>query len=216
MSDMRAKIALSSVIATIVMVIGLFSFAPITSAIQADSVPSTGSTMGLVGHFTLTISDPDGFVKYYGQFDNAVIENTKECMMDVITVAVNGVNCADVTKIVLGGSNAGGFNENTGMQALYTNTNGNNANFVENRDAVGISAAGADFAEDFTFSILDTVANNVGCAPDSDGDGLEECQIIEVGIQTAASDTVARAGPTTIPTAEAGDTINATYDVDLQ
>ena len=212
---MRAKIALSSVIATIVMVVGLFSFAPITSAIQADSEPSTGTTMGLVGHFTLTITDPDGLVKYYGQFDNAVLENTKECMMDVITVTTRGVSCADVTKIVLGGG-VGAFNENTDMQDLYTNTNGNNANFVENRDAVGISAAGADFAEDFTFSILDTVANNVGCAPDSDGDGLEECQIIEVGIQTAASDTVARAGPTTIPTAEAGDTINATYDVDLQ
>ena len=79
------------------MVVGLFSFAPITSAIQADSVPSTGSTMGLVGHFTLTITDPDGFVKYYGQTDNAVIENTKECMLDVISATTNGVNCGDVT-----------------------------------------------------------------------------------------------------------------------
>jgi len=212
---MRAKIAFSSVIATIVMVVGLFSFAPITSAIQADSVPSTGSTMGLVGHFTLTISDPDGFVKYYGQFDNAVLENTKECMMDVITVTTRGVSCADVTKIVLGGG-VGAFNENTDMQDLYTNTNGNNVNFAENRDIVGANNAGANFAEDFTFDILDTPANNVGCIADTDGDGLQECNITEVGIQTAASNTVARAGPTAVPTAEPGDTINATYDVDLQ
>ena len=216
MSDMRAKIALSSVIATIVMVVGLFSFAPITSGIQADSVSSTGSAMALVGHFTLTISDPDGFVKYYGQFDNAVLENTKECMMDTITATTRGVNCADVTKIVLGGDSTGGFNENTGMVDEYTNTNANRANFVENRDPVGINNAGADFAEDFTFDILDTPANNAGCVADTDGDGLQECDIKEVGIQTAAGDTVARAGPTVVPTAEPGDTINATYDVDLQ
>jgi len=223
MSDTRAKIALSGIIATIVMVVGLFSFAPIVTGIQADSVSTTGSSMGITGHFTLVITDPDGFVKYYGQFDNAVQENTKECMIDVISTVAQGVDCTAAAAIVLGGSNAGGFAQNIGMAEPFVNTNGNSVvPFAETLVAGlrGNIAGAADnavavFSQTFTFGTDNFGTNPIGCVVDGiDADNLDECTVREIGLQTAGATLIARAGPTVaVPIAEAGDRIAATYTV---
>lgn len=217
MSDMRAKIAISSTIATIAVVVGMFSFAPIVSGIQADYGYPTSSSMGLVGHLTLVITDPDGNVKYYGQTDNAVFENTKECMIDLISATTQGTDCTDAANILLGGKAAPAFNEDTGMQESYANTNTNpTVAFAETRVVTATANAGTAFSQSFGFSILETLATNpVGCVADSDGDGLVECTISEVGLETAGNTLIARAGPTVAPTAEAGDTIAATYTIGL-
>ncbi len=208
---------ISGLIVSIVMVVGLFSFTPIVSGIQTDSVSPNSSVMGLVGHAIIVVTGPDGYVKGYAQTDNAVLEDTKECMMDTISGSTLGTGCGDATTIQIGGDDTTAPDEDSsGLVEPYVDTNLTESGFAESRDSVGDPNAGSEWSSSFTFDVDDDdTSNPTGCIPDSDSDGLDECDINEVTLENGSGEIAHAFVSGTPPTAEAGDTIDVTYLIDL-
>lgn len=214
MSDKRVKFALSGTLATIVMVVGLFSFAPIVSGVQSDFVSPDSSALGVFGHATITVLDTDGFVKSYAQTDNAVVENTKECMIDVFSTTAAQGTCGTASSLQLGSDASVPTETSTGLGQAYAGTNTNESGFAETRAAFGTEST--LFESSFVFSAADTVATNgLGCIADTNTNGLPECNINEV-ILLAGAIVIAHAAVSNGPvTAEAGDTVEVDYTISV-
>ena len=75
MSDKRAVITITSSIAAIAFVIGIMT----VSAASTD-ITTQATTLGTVGHVTITIADSDGNIKAYIQADNVNSDITSDCI----------------------------------------------------------------------------------------------------------------------------------------
>jgi len=180
--------------------------------------------MGLVGHATIKIVDTEGFVRSYVQMDNSVIEEIKECMFDVFSaLAALGVICNPGVSLQIGGDGSPTTENDNALNEAYVNTNLNEANYLEVRDAKPANNAGSVYTADFLFNGLDDATSNpIGCSADgaggdpNPGNGLDFCVIAEVVLEDAGNNLVAHAVVTAVqPVAEAGFTVFVNYDIDL-
>jgi len=227
MSDLRAIFAVSGSIIAVAMAITAFSI----SSIPVD----TSSFMAITGHATLTISDPDGNVKYYGQSDNAILDNTKNCFLDTLNGGAIGNNCgAGITDIDIGQDHLTVATDNDGGLVLntpYPATNAaatlaNNPTIVNTYataaagDVVSIAVSRTTAAGN-NYVFLNADSGIGTCADDSapgpgDADTAAECIIGEVILRDAGSGRIyahATFGGTQF--AEAGDLIQATHTINI-
>ena len=226
MSDMRAIIAIGVSITSLVMVFGIFSLIP-----NDASTMSTGPVpMAALGHVELKVIGPDGVIKGYVQTDNVSQDNIKECMMNTSFAGGNfgNTNCAEITQMAIGDSGAD-VNDDT-LQSLGREFNatgraveGTNATIVMTHNVAFGSIVQANFtardavvgSSSFVIAAADTVTGGT-CTTDNDFDGLNECQIQEVGLfHTAAGGKMMFRSTFGAVEVEAGDLVEMTYIVTL-
>jgi len=82
MGNKRAIIFLGTAIASLALVLGMITVLPTTTDMGANS-----ANVQLIGHFTLTVADPDGTIVHYSQMDNYATDRLKTDIVDSVTGA---------------------------------------------------------------------------------------------------------------------------------
>jgi len=89
MGKERAIIFLGTAIASLALVLGMITVLPTIT----DST-ATSSGMGISGHFTLIVADPDGTIVHYAQMDNFATDLFRSAIINTVSGEANGLASA--------------------------------------------------------------------------------------------------------------------------
>ena len=70
--------------AVIALSVGLLGAYGIMAPSASGTDQSTSQSLGLLGHVTLTVTDPQGHIKEYRQGDNTVVNTSKSCTAKIL------------------------------------------------------------------------------------------------------------------------------------
>jgi hypothetical protein len=110
-------IGLLSAIVLSVGILGVYGFNSIPSTLQAQSDAQTIGAVPMLGHVTMTVTDPKGNILAYHQGDNVVVNQAEDCLSSKvfgIKTTDGGSGCGTYNVIVLG--------NHTGAVAAKTNS----------------------------------------------------------------------------------------------
>ena len=82
-------IALFSAIALSVGILGVYGLTSVPSTLNAQSSPQNTDGVPLLGHVTMTVTDPKGDIVAYHQGDNIVVRQAEDCLSKKIFGASN-------------------------------------------------------------------------------------------------------------------------------
>lgn len=82
-------IALFSAIALSVGILGVYGLTSVPSTLKVQSDPQTIDAVPMLGHVTMTVTDPHGNIVAYHQGDNIVVRQAEDCLSDKIFGAAN-------------------------------------------------------------------------------------------------------------------------------
>lgn len=82
-------IALFSAIALSVGILGVYGLTSVPSTLNAQSSPQNTDGVPLLGHVTMTVTDPKGDIVAYHQGDNIVVRQAEDCLSEKIFGASN-------------------------------------------------------------------------------------------------------------------------------
>lgn len=71
-----------TIIALSVSLLGAYGF--LTQSNTENAISTTGQSFTLLGHVTLTVTDPQGHIKEYRQGDNTVVTTSKSCTAKIL------------------------------------------------------------------------------------------------------------------------------------
>ena len=77
-------IALFSAIALSVGILGVYRLTSVPSTLKVQSDPQTIDAVPMLGHVTMTVTDPHGNIVAYHQGDNIVVRQAEDCLSDKI------------------------------------------------------------------------------------------------------------------------------------
>ena len=107
----HTTIALFSAVVLSVGILGVYGITSGSSMLNAQSAMKTGGNMPLLGHVTLTVTDPQGNILAYHQGDNVVVNDAENCLSDkVFGIASNTCPTGGAHYNVIGLGNYTGTN----------------------------------------------------------------------------------------------------------
>jgi len=193
MGKMGVSFAIGGSIAAVIMVIGMITLA-------ADTATPTTSTLGLHGHYSITITDSEGNLKAYLQTDNEPTHLLKDCLFDgYFGTTVAQATCSITTaEIAVGDAGEiAPIDTDTDLGNRYTNS-GNGTAVIGTGGDVPTSSSSTETtvtyentASVITISQTDLDASPTGsnadgtCIQVSGGSGVD-CFLDEVGLFDAA------------------------------
>jgi len=187
MGKVGISFAIGGSIAAVVMVIGM-----ITLVAGTATTATTASEMGLYGHYTLKVMDPDGNIKAYIQTHNAPTHLLKDCLFDgyfITTVAAFACSISSATLQVGDAGETAPTDGDTVLGNPYTNSGSGVAAQTASTSSVAsettvtydntasvITISQTDLDSSTTGSAADTA-----CADISGGSGVD-CFLDETGL----------------------------------
>ena len=219
MSDLRAIVAIGGTIASVAIIVGIFSL------IQTTPTISETSTYGIYGHVTIKILNSDGTIKAYVQTDNAALDQFKNCALDLnVGSSLAFSTCATINQMVIGdtGDSLIPLNDDAlAMSNEYTATSfrtpvlvsGSSATSTSTDDSASITLrVSVSTTNEFIISATDVNGSADPSCGDTDGDAVNECDIDEVGLKDSSGTFYARTSfnPSEVT---AGDIVEMDYTI---
>lgn len=96
-------IALVSAIALSVGILGVYGLSSVPSTLKVQSATQSAGAVPMLGHVTLTVTDPNGNIVAYHQADNIVVNDAENCLAKkVFNAASNACPTGGAAYTVIG------------------------------------------------------------------------------------------------------------------
>jgi len=156
----QTKLALSAVMVVAISLTGIVGFATGIESV-ADELPRMGEPAGFLGHITLVHSDSDGNILSYAQTDNRIVNEGKNCAMELLFGTTGAGDCAAT-------ATSGDLFDFIGLTDTQSFGYGTNASSLNAADITGsgldpaigtvqnfVAAVGADYGSSSTGASVD-------------------------------------------------------------